>query len=156
MTEVKRKGSKSTKDIPKDILEQLNCGQIETANLVEWLAVDQRLLLENLLTQTNRNKYLKSILEDIDNLKKRTVNTINEAIGTGIFEQATKNSDTEILDLISRHKSDLIRCWATYTIGKNPKLKIEEMLDRIQPFSADKNTKDSHVPDRSSHAAACR
>ncbi|WP_374099868.1 hypothetical protein [Riemerella anatipestifer] len=52
MTEIKRKGSKSTKDIPKEILEQLNCGQIETANLIEWLAVDQRLLLENLLKQT--------------------------------------------------------------------------------------------------------
>lgn len=61
MTEAKRKGSKSTKDIPKDILEQLNSGQIETANLVEWLAVDQRLLLENLLKQTNRTKYLNPI-----------------------------------------------------------------------------------------------
>lgn len=85
MEEVKRKGSKSTKDIPKEILELLNNGQIETANLVEWLAVDQRLLLENLLKQTNRTKYLKPILADIENLNKQTVNTINEAIGTGFL-----------------------------------------------------------------------
>lgn len=139
MTEIKRKGSRSTKDIPKDILEQLNCGQIETANLVEWLAVDQRVLLKNLLRQTNRTQYLKPILIDIDNLKKQTVNTINEAIGTGFFEQATKNNDKEILEIASTHKSDLIRCWVTYTIGKNPKLNVSEMLQQIQPFSADKH-----------------
>ena len=65
MTEIKRKGSRSTKDIPKDILDQLNTGKIETANLVEWLAVDQRLLLENLLEQTDRKKYLEPILANI-------------------------------------------------------------------------------------------
>ena len=137
MTEIKRKGSRSTKDIPKEILEQLNNGQIETANLVEWLAVDQRFLLENLLQQTNRTKYLKPILSNIEALKKQTVNTINEAIGTGIFEQATENKDTEFLDIISTHQSDLVRCWATYTIGKNPKLNLKQMLEKIQPFSAD-------------------
>jgi 3-methyladenine DNA glycosylase AlkC len=139
MTEIKRKGSKSTKDIPKDILEQLNSGQIETANLVEWLAVDQRLLLENLLKDFDRTKYLKPILTDIEALKKQTVNTINEAIGTGLFEQSLKNDDTEILTIISTHKSDLIRCWATYTIGKNQKLDISQKLEQIQPFSADKH-----------------
>jgi 3-methyladenine DNA glycosylase AlkC len=139
LEEVKRKGSKSTKDIPKEILELLNNGQIETANLVEWLAVDQRLLLENLLKQTNRTKYLKPILADIENLNKQTVNTINEAIGTGFFDQSTKNDDTEILKTISTHKSDLIRCWATYTIGKNQKLNISQKLIQIQPFSADKH-----------------
>ena len=58
MTEIKRKGSRSAKDIPKEILEQLNKGEIETTNLVEWLAVDQRTLLENLLKQTERTAYL--------------------------------------------------------------------------------------------------
>ena len=139
MTEIKRKGSRSTKDIPKEILEQLNNGQIETANLVEWLAVNQRVLLENLLKQTNRTKYLKPILLNIEALKKQTVNTINETIGTGIFEQATKNNDPEILDIISIHQSDLIRCWATYTIGKNPRLNVKQMLEKIQLFSADKH-----------------
>lgn len=103
------------------------------------MAVDQRFLLENLLKQTNRIKYLKPILSNIEALKKQTVNTINEAIGTGIFEQSTKNNDTEILDIISTHQPDLIRCWATYTIGKNPELNVKQMLQQIQPFSADKH-----------------
>lgn len=139
MTDIKRKGSKSTKDIPKDILEQLNSGRIETANLVEWLAVDQRLLLENLLRQSGRTNYLDPILSDIGNLKKQTVNSINEAIGTGLLEQSLKNGDTEILAIIATHKSDLIRCWATYTIGRNPKLDIVQKLEQIQPFSADEH-----------------
>jgi 3-methyladenine DNA glycosylase AlkC len=139
MAEIKRKGSKSIKDIPKDILAQLNSGQLETANLVEWLAVDQRILLENLLKQTDRTKYLNPILSNIDALKKQTVNTINEAIGVGFFEQSLKNGDTEILTIIATHKSDLIRCWATYTIGRNQKLEISQKLEQIQPFSADKH-----------------
>ncbi len=139
MEELKRKGSKSTKDIPKDILEQLNRGEIETANLVEWLAVDQRLLLENLLKEFNRKEYLKPILAAIENLKKKTVNTINEAIGISLFEQSIRNNDNEILAIISNHKSDLIRCWATYTIGRNNKLTIKDKLQKLQLFSADKH-----------------
>lgn len=139
MVKKKRKGSRSTKDIPKEILEQLNNGQIESANLVEWLAVDQRLLLKNLLEQTNREQYLNPILMSIEGLKKQTVNTINEVIGTTIFTQATQNNDDEISAILSTHPSDAVRCWATYTIGKNPKLDIQQMLRQIQPFAADKH-----------------
>ena len=70
MTE-KRKGARSIKDIPTDILEQLNRGEIETANLTEWLAVDQRLLLENLLLQNDRKEYLTPVLENVNQLKKK-------------------------------------------------------------------------------------
>lgn len=139
MIEIKRKGARSTKDIPTEILAQLNRGEIETANLVEWLAVDQRLLLENLLTENQRTDYLKPVLFKIDQLKKKTVNTINEAIGTGLFEQVIKNKDSDFLTIISNHKADLVRCWATYAIGKNEQLNITEILKQIQPFSADKH-----------------
>ena len=139
MTEIKRKGSRSTKDIPAVILEKLNKGEIETANLVEWLAIDQKLLLKNFLLQTDRSRYLEAIITDIDSLKKQTVNTINETIGTSLFKLAKHENDTELFPLLSTHRSDLVRCWATYTIGKNTELSISEMLDQIQPFSADKH-----------------
>lgn len=139
MNEIKRKGARSRKDIPADVLAQLNRGEIETANLVEWLAVDQKLLLGNLLAANKRADYLKPVLLKIEQLKKQTVNTINEAIGTGLFEQASQNKDNDFLKMLAGHKSDLVRCWATYTIGKNEELEITEMLGQIRPFSADKH-----------------
>ncbi|WP_164112270.1 MULTISPECIES: DNA alkylation repair protein [Sphingobacterium] len=139
MNEVRRKGARSTKDIPAEILTQLNCGKIETANLIEWLAVDQRLLLKNLLSENQRTDYLKPILNKIDQLKKQTVNTVNEAIRTGIFELTVRYDDSDFLTVLSHHKADLVRCWATYTIGKNDKLNITETLQQIRPFSADKH-----------------
>ncbi|WP_288462562.1 DNA alkylation repair protein [uncultured Chryseobacterium sp.] len=139
MTEIKRKGARSIQDIPTEILAQLNRGEIETANLVEWLAVDQRTLLENLLSQNQRINYLKPVLTKIDQLKKQTVNTINEAIGTGLFELATGNGDKDFLGIIAVHRADLVRCWATCAIGKNEQLNITNTLKQIQPFAADRH-----------------
>jgi len=136
MTE-KRKGARSITDIPADVLEQLNRGEIETVNLTEWLAVDQRLLLENLLQQNNRSEYLKPVLEQVNQLKKQTVNTINETIGIGLLNLAVKNEDDEFLLKLSVHPADLVRCWAAYTIGRNSNLELEEKLGRIQTFASD-------------------
>jgi 3-methyladenine DNA glycosylase AlkC len=137
MAVTKRKGARSTKDIPAVILQQLNSGQIESANLVEWLAINQKTLLQNVLQQNKRSQYLQPILASIDNLKKQTITTINEAIGTGLFAQSVINKDKELLQLLAAHTSDVVRCWATYTIGKSEKLNIKQMLQQIQPFAAD-------------------
>lgn len=139
MTDTKRKGARSVKEIPPAILQQLNTGAIETANLVEWLAVDQELLLTNLLRQNKREAYLQPVLSNISQLKKQTVNTINETIGISLFEQIIRHSDQDFLLLLKKHPADLVRCWATYTIGKNEQLSITEILQQIQPFAADKH-----------------
>lgn len=136
MTE-KRKGARSIKDIPTDILIQLNKGEIETENLTEWLAVDQKSLLENLLKQNGRSEYLQPILKKVDQLKKKTVNTINEAIGLGMLDSALKNQDEEFLLKLSTHRADLVRCWAAYAIGRNNAFSIKEKLKKIQSFAAD-------------------
>ncbi|WP_294219836.1 DNA alkylation repair protein [uncultured Chryseobacterium sp.] len=133
----KRKGARSAKDIPEEILAQLNQGTLETVNLTEWLAVDQKVLLANLLKQTGRSAYLPPVLENIDALKKQTVNTISEAVGMGILHQVLQNNDEGFLQIISGHPSDMVRCWAAYTIGRNRELNITEKLDKIKIFATD-------------------
>jgi 3-methyladenine DNA glycosylase AlkC len=137
MSEQKRKGARSIKDIPADIMQQLNAGKIESANLVEWLAVDQTTLLKNMLNNWAKTHYEAAILRGIYELKKPTITTINEAIGVGLFQQAQIHGDSELLKSMSKHSSDAVRCWATYMIGKNPQLTIAEILQAIQPFAAD-------------------
>ena len=139
MTNPKRKGARSVKDIPKEILEQLNSGEIETLSLSEWAAVDRKVLLKNVLTQHNRTKYLNPILDKISNLKKQTVNTITETIGTALLEQAIAHNDNDFLQIVATHKSDLVRSWATFAVGKNSELNIEKMLQKIQPFATDRH-----------------
>lgn len=133
----KRKGARSIKEIPADILQQLNTGLLETANLVEWLAVDQQSLLKSLLRENGRMDYLQPVLDKIGQLDKQTVNTINEAIGTGLFELSRANNDKALFKIMATHNADLIRCWATYAIGKNEELGITQTLEQIQPFAAD-------------------
>ena len=135
--ETKRKGAKSFKDLPKNILKQLNEGTIESVNLTEWLAVDAKVLLANFLEQNDRTIYLSPILFDVYGLKKQSVNTINEAIGRGLLREAKSNKDAEFLMIASNHVSDTVRCWATYMIGYNDKLSVEQKLEQMQTLAAD-------------------
>jgi len=139
MSKLVRKGAKRISDISLTILESLNRGEIETANLVEWLAIDQRLLLENVLKQNKRLHYLDPILVQLEQLLKRSVNSINETIGKELLRLTVQHDDSVFLKQMSSHPADLVRCWATYTIGGNSMLDTEEIIATIYPFAADKH-----------------
>ncbi|MGL4583817.1 MAG: DNA alkylation repair protein, partial [Flavobacterium sp.] len=76
-----RKGARAIKDIPADVLVGLNKGELSSVNLTEWLAINQRLLVENVLASLGRDKYTPTVLDAIDGLEKKTVNSINQCIG---------------------------------------------------------------------------
>jgi 3-methyladenine DNA glycosylase AlkC len=133
----KRKGARSIKDIPANILAQLNNGEIETVNLMEWLAIDQRKLLHNILTQINKTAYYAPTITALDGLEKKTVNTINETIGYNLFLLSQKDKGTTFFKLFANHTSDVVRCWACYFISKNENLTTKQTLQQIQPFAAD-------------------
>ena len=80
---------------------------------------------------------MRPILEQVEGLKKQTVNTINEAIGTELLNQVKIYNDNGFLLQISKHPADLVRSWVTYTIGKDANLNISQMLHKIQPFAGD-------------------
>lgn len=132
-----RKGARSTKDIPLSILEQLNCGQIESANLVEWLAVDQVELLKNLLAELDLSAHFSSMQNQIENLKKPTVNSQNACIGSLLYQLALSENSEKLLSKISTHPSDIVRCWACYAVVLNSEMSLSERFRVIQPFAQD-------------------
>jgi 3-methyladenine DNA glycosylase AlkC len=132
-----RTGARSIQLIPPDVLDRLNAGVMETVNLVEWLAVDQRLLLRNLLHQLGREEYIKPVVQAVDTLAKSTVNTRNEAIGLSLMDCAKRHSDTALFSELAAHTSDIVRCWACYFVGGAPEMSLAQRLEQIRPFAAD-------------------
>jgi len=137
MMTIKRKGARTKKDITEDILMQLNCGVLECANVVEWSAIDRKKLLENILIKHNRLHYLSTILCAISNLEKKTINTINEAIGSELLNQMNIHNDKEFLGMLLNVPSDLVRGWGATVVGKDITLTLEQMLNEIVPFATD-------------------
>ena len=132
-----RKGARRIAEIPSDILNQLNRGEIETANLVEWLAIDQQVLMRHLLTKIDRQDYIPEVELAIKQLAKQSVNTVSLCIGSTLGQLARNNGDRELLGIMDRHEADMIRNWACYTIGTNDKLSLDQQLEHIRPFAAD-------------------
>lgn len=132
-----RKGARSTKDIPQSILEQLNRGEIESANLVEWLAVDQVELLKNFLAELDLSAHFTNLKKQIENLKKPTVNSRNACIGSLLYQLALSEHSIKLLSKIITHQSDMVRCWACYAVVLNPEMSLSERFRVIQPFAQD-------------------
>jgi len=137
--EFERKGARSLKDIPNDVLQHLNQGKISSVNLTEWLAVDQTLLLKNILKEHSRESYLKPVLSAVESLKNQTVNTVNKAIGAQLYRESINSNDEAFFEILSQHTSDMVRCWAVYTIINKPFKSVSETLHFIQVFAADQH-----------------
>lgn len=133
----KRKGARSLAEIPPEILEQLSIGKIESANLMEWLAVDQNKLLENFLKQNNREEYLKHILQKLKGLDKPTAGKKSQLISNEFLILSQSEKDHELFKLISCHPSDSVRCWGAFMIGNDKNLSLEKTLEEIKVFAND-------------------
>ncbi|GAA4278736.1 DNA alkylation repair protein [Aquimarina mytili] len=128
-----RKGARSLKDLDQEVLEYLNHGHIETANLMEWLAVDQLKLLHIILTDLGKTDWYDSFYEAVSAQKKPSANSNTKVIGLE-FMQLT--DDSNILTYLSNHTSDVPRCWAAYWAGLQ-ETEINKKLGVIKNYCAD-------------------
>ena len=127
-----RKGARSLKDIPTDILSQLNNGEIETVNLMEWLAVDQYFLLKKVLTQSNKECYFENIESQIAQLKNQSVLHMSKLIGQELMLATLAADDLDwFMDLL-KHRSDSVRCWVCYGIAVHPNWTLTQKFEQIK------------------------
>lgn len=138
---INRKGARKTQDIPKEVLDLLNVGKIETVNLTEWLAVDHSKLIQHNFGEIGISENItKIITEKITNQKKPSTMNTTKLIGSMLAENYTNTNDYEsILNNLSAHISDSIRCYAPYLISLNEQLSIQEKLNAAKHLVADKH-----------------
>ena len=137
---LKRKGSTTTSGVPKEVRALLDLGLIETVNLAEWLVVDQESLARNLFQNENWNFLLKPLEDSFRLMKIKTAPKKMEVLGMVLAQGfPTKAPFENALRRLKEHRSDIVRSWACFMIGKRSGLSLQESLKRIQPLAADKN-----------------
>ncbi|UII77842.1 DNA alkylation repair protein [Flagellimonas sp. HMM57] len=136
---INRKGARKVQDIPKEVLELLNAGKIETVNLTEWLAIDHLILIQTNFAEIGISKEnTKLISEKIKAQKKpSTMNTI-KLVGSMLYELYSDDKAFNLIfDKLSSHLSDSIRCYAPYLKSLHQNLSISEKLNQSEKLIAD-------------------
>ncbi len=128
-----RKGPRSLKDLNPEVITYLNTGKVETKNLMEWLATDQLVLLENILKKVGKTDWFPSFEQAVYAQKKPTANSNTKVIGE-TFAQLT---DTAFIkDHLYTHTSDIVRCWACWfeSLQHND---IQSLIAAMKPYASD-------------------
>ena len=128
-----RKGARKAADIPPDVLTLLEKGLIETANLTEWLAVDQLALLRVLVSEINLIHHLDAIETRVSAQKKPTSNNNTKVIGLELGQMVTAPS---VLEKLRSHPSDVVRCWGCWAESIQVDT-MEGLLNRMKPYAQD-------------------
>ncbi len=136
-----RKGARKAEEIPDDVLHLLNHGEIETVNLTEWLTVEHLALIKTVFPKLGISENnIDLISEEITSQKNpSTMNTTN-LIGATLYRlySTTKNLEY-LLEKLSTHLADSVRCYAPYLIALDEHLTIEEKLNKALNLVADKH-----------------
>ena len=124
----KRVGAKRRSEIPAKTLAALNAGLIETANLVEVLAIDFALLMHKLSPK----------------IPKSALQGLASSAGLGITKRMLLGGEILLehlgfsaLETLQSHPADTVRGWACFIVGLTPKLSLAKRLQLIRPLADD-------------------
>lgn len=135
--EAQRKGARSISEIPKSTIEALNRGEIASANLVEWLAIDQLKLAEHVLHSNDLSSWFSDVQQSVAQLKKPSVNTIGKAIGEAFAQRFASGQRLDVLHGLSTHPADTVRIWMAYCTSLLPAKNLDTQLQAMRVFAAD-------------------
>jgi 3-methyladenine DNA glycosylase AlkC len=135
-----RKGAPRTADVPDDVRTLLNLGLIESANLSEWLIVDQLTLAECVFSTAGWKHLLADVQAELTALKTPTAPKKITAVAAVLNrDMTTKSERSAALKVLMSHRSDIVRSWAALMIGNDDTLKFDAKLKQIRPLAADDN-----------------
>lgn len=122
-------------DVPAPVRVLIDAGQVETVNLMEWLAADMSALASVVSADCEPR------------LGRALKQAANEAAGLGITGRLAVIgraialvADGKAFDLLAAHRSDIVRQWACYAVNdRSLDIAFHDRLSRTMPFAADRN-----------------
>jgi 3-methyladenine DNA glycosylase AlkC len=124
-----RKGARTRADVPEAIRKQLNAGTLEAVTLVEVLVVDFA-------------KLMRAVVPDLPAQQLKRLDPelgVTQRMATA-GELLLEHAGETAFDTFRTHRSDTVRGWAAYALGRTPELSLEERLRRIRPLADDPNS----------------
>lgn len=134
-----RKGARKVNEIPKEVLQLLQQGKLESVNLTEWLAINHIELLKNVLPSIGLKNSLESIVAELEKQNVETGMKVIRITGTLLDEIILKENEgnkEDVLLKLSNHISDSVRCWAAF-MNKKSNNTLKDTLTYIRPFAVD-------------------
>lgn len=108
---------------------ELEGGEAESADRLEWLAIDMAALLMQVLKEADRRAPEAAWL---DMVRAMPVARRVETIALLLLDR-----HADLLEALSVHPSDTVRIWAAMMIGLAPKRALARRLEALRPFAAD-------------------
>ena len=121
-----RKGAASPKDVPKNILQQLHAGDLQTATLGELLAINVSTLCAACVPGVPTSAW--AAIDPKAGITRR----LDHAAAI-----AAEHLGDRAIEVLAAHRSDVCRGIAGYAVGRMPRLSLKQRLSLIRPLADD-------------------
>jgi len=124
-------------EIPPHTLAQLNAGCWQTANLVEWLAVDMALVVAATFPALGWADEGAAIAAELSQQPKRKTTRDLQKVAKLLVSALPPATHLQAAERLGAHTSDLLRNVACYVIGLGQGITLAERLQAVRPLAAD-------------------
>lgn len=133
-----RKGARSIADIDPQVLEDLHAGRIETASLVEWLALDLAQLVEAVAQDVGLARVSAQVAARAREVAEAGITVRMRAVGSAVHAAiGTPKQRERVVAALAAHRSDTVRGFAAYAIDADESFDLAQKLARVRPLAAD-------------------
>jgi hypothetical protein len=135
----RRRGARRKDGVPAPVLTRLAAGEVETVNLMEWLAADMSALARTIATESRSAAIREALGQAAFQMDGLSILARLKVAGAALAAVAT-SFDNQGFKVLCEHRSDLVRQWACYAINDDGvACSMAERLRRTLPFAADPN-----------------
>jgi 3-methyladenine DNA glycosylase AlkC len=133
-----RKGARRISEVPPEVLAALNRGETATVNLVEWLALDQRVMVRHVLPAVGLKSAVAGALAACEAERKPSAMVLLKAIGRHLSgEIELKATPRSPFGKLLEHPSDVVRSWACFAVTYADGLTLARRIEVLEPLAAD-------------------